>query len=82
MRRDEWDPMWTDLVTLMKAGLRSGRIITTRPSHRSRTGRVRREDAHYVYRRTVSAVPGLRDPHRDRGDGRAQPLLVPRCQAS
>jgi endonuclease-8/formamidopyrimidine-DNA glycosylase len=45
--------MWADLVTLMRAGLRSGRIITTRPEHRTRaSGRVRQEDAHYVYRRT------------------------------
>jgi DNA-formamidopyrimidine glycosylase len=50
--RDEWVAMWRDLVTLMKAGLRSGRIITTRPADRHRGGRVRTEDAHYVYRRT------------------------------
>ena len=77
VRRDEWDPMWTDLVTLMKAGLRSGRIVTTRPSHRSRTGRVRREDAHYVYRRTGLPCRVCGTPIADRGDGRAQPLLVP-----
>jgi len=48
----EWESMWTDLVTLMKAGVRSGRIVTTRPEHRSRrSGTARREDAHYVYRR-------------------------------
>ena len=48
-----WNAMWPDLVTLMRAGLRSGRIITTRPEHRDRaTGRVRQVDAHYVYRRT------------------------------
>ena len=44
--------MWRDLVTLMKAGLRAGRIVTTRPADRRRGGRVRTEDAHYVYRRT------------------------------
>jgi formamidopyrimidine-DNA glycosylase len=44
--------VWADLVRLMRAGLRAGRIVTTRPEHRSRrTGRARREDAHYVYRR-------------------------------
>lgn len=36
----------------MKAGLRSGRIVTTLPADRARAGRVTREDAHYVYRRT------------------------------
>ena len=37
----------------MRAGFRSGRIITTEPADRDRrSGRVRGEDAHYVYRRT------------------------------
>jgi endonuclease VIII len=31
--------------------LRAGRIVTTRPEDRPRRGRVRSEDAHYVYRR-------------------------------
>ncbi len=47
-----WGPMWPDLVSLMRAGVRSGRIITTEPEDRSRRrSPVRREDAHYVYRR-------------------------------
>lgn len=49
----QWALLWTDLVRLMRAGLRSGRIITTLPLDRDRQrGYVRREDAHYVYRRT------------------------------
>lgn len=48
-----WARMWADLVTLMKAGVRMGRIVTTRPEDRSRRrGAVSRGDAHYVYRRT------------------------------
>jgi endonuclease VIII len=48
-----WAAMWADLVTLMRAGVRMGRIVTTRPEDRSRRGgAVRRDDAHYVYRRT------------------------------
>jgi endonuclease-8 len=48
-----WGRMWADLVTLMKAGVRMGRIVTTRPEDRSRRrGAVAGEDAHYVYRRT------------------------------
>ena len=44
--------LWTDLSALLAAGLRSGRIVTTRPEHRARpSGRARPEDAHYVYRR-------------------------------
>lgn len=46
-----WQPMWDDLVVLMRAGVRSGRIVTTRPEDRP-AGRVRRDAAHYVYRRT------------------------------
>ncbi len=49
--RPEWDAVWSDLVTLMKTGVRTGRIVTTRPSDRHRRGPVRQEDAHYVYRR-------------------------------
>ena len=49
----QWTGMWADLVTLMRAGVRLGRIVTTRPEHRSRKrGSVQRADAHYVYRRT------------------------------
>ena len=48
-----WARMWADLVTLMRAGVRMGRIVTTRPEHRSRKrGAVSLEDARYVYRRT------------------------------
>jgi endonuclease-8 len=48
-----WARMWTDLVTLMRSGVRLGRIVTTRPEDRSRRrGAVQRDDAHYVYRRT------------------------------
>jgi formamidopyrimidine-DNA glycosylase len=48
-----WGRMWADLVTLMRAGVRLGRIVTTRPEPRARRpGVPSREDAHYVYRRT------------------------------
>lgn len=49
----EWDPLWADVITLMQAGVRAGRIVTTRPEDRSRrSGRATRDDAHYVYRRS------------------------------
>ncbi len=48
----EWLAMWADLRTLMLAGARTGRIVTTRPEHRSRRrGPASRDDAFYVYRR-------------------------------
>lgn len=49
---EEWQLIWADLMKLMRAGVRSGRIITTAPKDRSRrTGAVLRTDANYVYRR-------------------------------
>jgi endonuclease-8 len=48
-----WARMWTDLVVLMRAGVRLGRIVTTRPEDRPRRrGPAEGPDAHYVYRRT------------------------------
>ncbi len=50
--RDEWDAMWLDLCALLRSGVRAGRIVTTLPEDRSRrTGRPRRDDSFYVYRR-------------------------------
>ena len=56
--RETWDAIWADLAQLMRLGVRVGRIVTTRPQDRPTgrrrvsPGRVRGEDAHYVYRRT------------------------------
>ena len=48
-----WARMWADLVTLMKAGVKAGRIVTTERADRERgRGPARLADAHYVYRRT------------------------------
>ncbi len=47
-----FDAMWHDLVVLMDAGVRAGRIVTTEPDDRERPhGRPRRADASYVYGR-------------------------------
>jgi endonuclease-8 len=49
---ERWQELWEDLVVLMRAGVRSGRIVTTeREDRERRTGPARRSDAHYVYRR-------------------------------
>src|SRR5205823_14895398 len=52
-----WLAMWQDLVTLMRIGVRTGRIDTVRPEPEPEvTGRAPRQDRHggevYVYRRT------------------------------
>jgi endonuclease-8 len=50
--REAWDVLWADLVVLMRAGVRTGRIVTTERSDRDRrSGPASREDSHYVYRR-------------------------------
>ena len=82
MEAELWDAMWADLVTLMRAGVRTGRIETVRPEHRPRRrGALARAEAGYVYRRT-----GL--PCRVCGTAVATTVLVgrnlfwcPTCQA-
>jgi endonuclease-8 len=51
--RADWDAIWADLVDLLRAGVRAGRIVTTRREDRDRrSGTPTREDSFYVYRRT------------------------------
>ncbi|GAA1306472.1 Fpg/Nei family DNA glycosylase [Pseudonocardia xinjiangensis] len=57
--RTQWDALWADLVALMRAGVRRGRIDTVAPEHDPRrTGRAPRQDRHggevYAYRRAGS----------------------------
>ena len=80
--RGEWEEMWSDLVVLMRYGVRTGRIVTIRPEDRvSKRGAPSRANAGYVYRRT-----GL--PCRVCGSPVAHAVLVarnlfwcPTCQA-
>jgi endonuclease-8 len=52
VERETWDAVWLDVVQLMKAGVRAGRIVTTERTDRDRrSGPASREDSHYVYRR-------------------------------
>ncbi|MGN6605672.1 MAG: Fpg/Nei family DNA glycosylase [Jatrophihabitans sp.] len=48
---ETWQQLWPDLVTLMQAGVRAGRIVTVRPEDRPRKrGPLNRREAIYVYR--------------------------------
>ena len=48
----EVSALWKDAVTLMRAGMVDRRIVTTRPADRPhKTGKARRFETHYVYRR-------------------------------
>jgi len=50
--RSAFDRLWSDAVRQLRIGLRMGRIVTTDPIDRDhRSGRVRDEDARYVYGR-------------------------------
>jgi endonuclease-8 len=54
--RPMWEGLWTDTTLLMRAGVKAGRIVTTAVEDRDRrSGRVTRQDAHYVYRRAGQA---------------------------
>jgi endonuclease VIII len=79
---DEWDALWADLVTLMRAGVRTGRIVTTRPQDRDRvSGPARREDSHYVYRRTGLPCRVCGTPVAHEVMGARNLFWCPRCQA-
>ena len=79
---DEWAALWADLVTLMRAGVRTGRIVTTRPQDRDRiSGRARREDSHYVYRRTGLPCRVCGTPVAHEVMGARNLFWCPRCQA-
>ncbi|MET0188723.1 MAG: DNA-formamidopyrimidine glycosylase family protein [Pseudonocardia sediminis] len=74
--RDTWDAMWTDLVALMRDGVRKGRIDTVAREHDPRRrGEPGRKDRHggevYAYRRTgmgclVCGTPVLTATHQAR----------------
>ena len=48
---ETWQLIWDDLVVLMRAGVKAGRIVTTRREDRP-AGAITRDKSHYVYRRT------------------------------
>jgi endonuclease-8 len=50
--REEWEAIWADLTALLRAGVRTKRIVTTRVEDRPRrTRRPTVEESFYVYRR-------------------------------
>ena len=53
LQEQTWLELWPDLVTLMRAGVRAGRIVTVRAEDRPRKrGPLNRREAVYVYRHT------------------------------
>ena len=83
LERDAWDALWLDLRSLLRAGVRSGRIVTTERVDRARrTGPARREDAHYVYRRTGLPCRRCGTPVRSEVMATRNLFWCPACQAS
>jgi endonuclease-8 len=81
-----WAAMWTDLVALMKDGVRKGRIDTVRHEHLPHvTGRAPRVDRHggevYVYRRTDQPCLVCGTPVRKAELAARNLYWCPTCQA-
>lgn len=74
--------LWDDLVGLLRAGVRAGRIVTTVPDHRERpAGRPRRADAHYVYGRAGLPCRVCATPVQDVPIAARRLFWCPVCQA-
>ncbi|WP_329409891.1 Fpg/Nei family DNA glycosylase [Streptomyces sp. NBC_00704] len=81
----EWDAIWTDLVALMREGVRHNRIDTVRPEHTPEAmGRPPRVDDHggevYVYRRTHQPCHLCGDTVRTAGLAARNLFWCPTCQ--
>ena len=74
--------VWEDLVALMQAGVRAGRIVTTAPEDRERpAGRPRRSDSHYVYGRAALPCRICGTPVQDAQLAARRLFWCPVCQA-
>jgi endonuclease-8 len=78
----ELHAVWDDLVALLRAGVRAGRIVTTHPEDRERpSGRPRRVDAHYVYGRAAFPCRLCGTPVQDALVAARRLFWCPVCQA-
>lgn len=85
LRRNEFTAMWDDLVTLMAAGVATGRIDTVRPEHLPEAmGRPPRVDRHggevYLYRRASQPCLICHTPVRSAVLAGRNLFWCPRCQ--
>jgi DNA-formamidopyrimidine glycosylase len=79
---ETWTALWLDLVTLMRAGVRTGRIVTTQREDRDRrSGTPTREDSHYVYRRDGLACRRCGTEVRTQVMAARNLFWCPSCQA-
>ena len=76
-----WEALWLDLRTLLRAGVRANRIVTTAPTDRTRrSGRPSTADAHYVYRRAGLACRRCATPIRSQVMAGRNLFWCPVCQ--
>lgn len=85
VKKATWNSIWADLVTLMRLGVRDGRIDTVLPEHEPEAmGRPPREDAHggevYVYRRAGQECLVCGTPVRQADLAGRNLYWCPRCQ--
>jgi endonuclease-8 len=74
--------VWDDLVALLRAGVRAGRIVTTLADDRERpSGRPRRVDSHYVYGRAGLPCRVCGTPVQDALVAARRLFWCPVCQA-
>lgn len=74
--------LWDDLVVLLRAGVRAGRIVTTLADDRERpAGRPRRIDSHYVYGRADLPCRICGTPVLDAQIAARRLFWCPVCQA-
>ena len=74
--------LWDDLVVLLRAGVRAGRIVTTLADDRERSaGRPRRVDSHYVYGRAELPCRICGTPVLDAQIAARRLFWCPVCQA-
>jgi endonuclease-8 len=81
LTRAEFDALWATLVRMLKAGVRSGRIVTTDPADRDRrSGRPSDADRHYLWRRTDLPCRRCGEPVRTEVLGARHAYWCPVCQ--
>jgi len=87
LRRAQWDVLWTDLVHLLRDGVRRGRIETLRPEHDPRLlappdrGALRTRWV-YAYRRTGEPCLVCRTPIAHEAHLARNLFWCPRCQVA
>ncbi len=85
LRAKQWADLWTDLRTLMRAGVAAGRIDTVHNAHTPEAmGRAPRVDRHggevYVYRRTGQPCLACGTPVRTAILSNRNAYWCPKCQ--